>query len=385
MASAAAEDKMMKNFALAGLLLWLAIAPSFAAGPETIAKSDRSLWPDPIDSAAGYDRASRAEILVFVNALVDTTARDDDALKDQLRIKSIDRASVTHVRDRLLARLLENYRAAAAGCAADEAFCAPVAGSSALIEASRTLPGHLPEKYRAWFANADTFHHQYAGELVRLAALFPKVTSEIDTFGPQERTGLELPDGHFLLTFDDGPTAAGGTTDALLPALADQRLHGLFFTLGERLQKRLQSDGAASVARLYQGQCVALHGWAHESHQRWDQWQSSILNAQQLVKDNLAADYRPYFRPPYGQRRADSGPFFADHKLSVVLWNIDSQDWNAHVSEHEAAQRVLTLMLLWRRGVILFHDVHAKAAQAIPWIVGQTKHAAVTWEDCHQY
>ncbi len=243
----------------------------------------------------------------------------------------------------------------------------------------------MPEKYRSWFANADTFHRQYAGELVRLAALFPKVSSEIDTFGPEERTGLELPDMHFLWTFDDGPSAKGGTTDSLIPILRQQGIHGMYYVLGERLKKRLQTDDAASLQRLYEGQCVGLHGWAHDSHQKSEQWQASILDTQRLIKDNLGTAYRPYFRPPYGQRRADSAPFFASNNLSVALWNIDSQDWNAKVSDRDAAQRVLALMLLWRRGVILFHDVHAKAVNAAPWVVAQTKHSGAVWEDCRQY
>jgi peptidoglycan/xylan/chitin deacetylase (PgdA/CDA1 family) len=155
--------------------------------------------------------------------------------------------------------------------------------------------------------------------------------------------------------------------------------------LGERLKKRLQTDDAANLQRLYEGQCAGLHGWTHDSHQKSEQWQTSILDTQRLIKDNLGAAYRPYFRPPYGQRRADSAPFFASNSLSVALWNIDSQDWNAKVSDREAAQRVLTLMLLWRRGVILFHDVHAKAVNAIPWVVTQTMHTGVIWKDCREY
>lgn len=375
----------MRREFLAGLLLCLPILPACAAGPESIAKSDRTLWPDAIESVAGYNRASRAEILVFVNALVDLADKDDDTLKDKLHIKSVDRASIKRVRDRLLSRLLDNFKAAEVSCVLDEAFCPPVAGPAALVEASREFPSRLPEKYHPWFANADTFHHQYAAEMVRLAALFPKVTSEIDTFGAKERTGLELADGHFLWTFDDGPTDSGGTTDSLLPVLGQQGIHGMFFVLGERLKKRLQTDNGPALQKLYEGQCMALHGWAHESHQKWDQWQTSILDTQHLIRDNLGTAYRPYFRPPYGQRRADSGPFFVSNKLSVALWNIDSQDWNAHISDREAAQRVLTLMLLWRHGVILFHDVQGKAVNAIPWVVAQTRKAGVTWEDCRQY
>jgi peptidoglycan-N-acetylglucosamine deacetylase len=69
--------------------------------------------------------------------------------------------------------------------------------------------------------------------------------------------------------------------------------------------------------------------------------------------------------------------------LTVSFWNIDSQDWNAKASNDEVKQRVLTLMLLWRHGVILFHDIHTKAQTALPWLLEQTHASGITWENCH--
>jgi len=65
-----------------------------------------------------------------------------------------------------------------------------------------------------------------------------------------------------------------------------------------------------------------------------------------------------------------------------MLWNIDSQDWSKKVGAEAAAQRVQTLMLLWRRGIILFHDTHAKAAQAVPALLKANQHNGVQWLDC---
>ena len=77
--------------------------------------------------------------------------------------------------------------------------------------------------------------------------------------------------------------------------------------------------------------------------------------------------------------------FFQQQALQVGLWNIDSQDWSNKVSADAAAQRVLTLMLLWRRGVILFHDIHNKAPVAVSWLVRATEGSGVSWQDCHSY
>jgi peptidoglycan-N-acetylglucosamine deacetylase len=376
---------MMKP-TIALILVCLLAGPTWAAGPESVALSDRSLWPDTIDSPAGFDRASRAEILVFAAALSEATDRNEDTLKAELRIRSVDMGSLTRVRNRLLDNLVANYRNASKQCStAAEPFCAAIGSSESLTEAGKALPRTLPERYRSWLDNAQAFHRGYANELIRLAALFPKVTSEIDTFTSSERSGAELADKHFLLTFDDGPSNDKGNTDRLVKVLDQHRLNGLFFVLGERLKARSQAGNGVALPELYKGQCVALHGWQHQSHQKWDQWQTSVLDSQRLVKDVLPQNYRPYFRPPYGQRRSDSESFFHENGLTVSFWNIDSQDWNTRVTGDEVKQRVFTLMLLWRRGVILFHDIHTKAQTALPWLVAQTSSSGITWDDCHNY
>lgn len=369
---------------LSGLLLSLTPV-AHAAGPEQVAKSDRSLWPEALDSGAAYNRASRAEILVFAAALADTAAQDDATLKETLRIKSLDRASIERVRDRLADRLLANLKAARADCSGSAPFCEAAETREALFAAGRKTADKIDPRYRPWLDNARAFHRRYAGELVRLAALFPKVSSEINTYSNIERDGSEMPDGRFLLTFDDGPTRGGGHTDALVAMLDQNGLHASFYVLGEALQNRLRAQGADALRTLYRNQCVTLHGWQHQSHEKWADWQKSVSDSQKLAEETFRDNYRPWFRPPYGQRRSDSGAFFSANKLGVALWNIDSQDWHARLDADETAQRVLTLMLLWRKGVILFHDVHPKALRAVPWLLTQTRHGGVSWEDCRRY
>lgn len=374
----------MKPALVASILLVCSIN-TWAAGAETVARSDRSLWPEALDSVSAYNRASRAEILVFAGALADVSDQNEAALKDALRIKSADIASVKRVRDRLGDILLDNLKAARKSCVPGELLCEAIDSRAALIESGRSLEASLPAVFLPWAESARNFHRRYAGELIRLAALFPTVNSEIETFNDAERTGFELEDGQFLLTFDDGPSNQGGNTDALLAILSRNAIHGTFYVLGERLQERQKSQTTTALQSLYDGQCLALHGWRHESHEKWSQWQTSVTDTQALLKDSFPNQYRPYFRPPYGQRRSDSGPFFGANGLQVALWNIDSQDWNSKVTAADAGQRVLILMLVWRRGVILFHDIHAKAQVAVPWLIGQTRGAGIKWVDCRQY
>jgi peptidoglycan/xylan/chitin deacetylase (PgdA/CDA1 family) len=90
------------------------------------------------------------------------------------------------------------------------------------------------------------------------------------------------------------------------------------------------------------------------------------------------------FRPPYGQRGDAVLKQLASSGLTDVLWNIDSQDWQAAVTPRLAAGRVVTLMLLWRRGILLFHDIHPKAREALPLVWSQVD-TGVTWLACRDF
>jgi len=378
------QELLVRKPILVSLLMCLAGA-AHAVGPSAVAAPDRSLWPDPVDSVAGFDRASRAEMLVFAHELAASEKLTDADLIDALKIKQVDHASVESIRNTYWKRLASGYAIASAHCGAQEAFCPAGADEAAFRKAAAAFAGVSDARYQAWYQDDVTFHRVYLNELLRLAALFPRVSSEVSTFSDHELSGNEPADRHFLLTFDDGPTRAAGNTDKTLAMLRQADLNATFFTLGGNLQNRLQQATPASLGATYVGMCVGAHGWEHKSHSSMPDWQDSVTRSIALVHDNLPASFVPLFRPPYGQRKADSDAFFSDAHLRVTLWNIDSQDWNNKVNAEQVRQRVLALMLLWRHGVILFHDIHPKAQVAVPWLLEQTKGSGVTWLDCHAY
>jgi peptidoglycan/xylan/chitin deacetylase (PgdA/CDA1 family) len=161
-------------------------------------------------------------------------------------------------------------------------------------------------------------------------------------------------------------------------------MNATFFVLGSSLQNRVERSSAAEVEALYQGQCVGTQGWQYRSHSHWVDWQGSITRSAQLVQNLMPENYVPLFRPPYGQRRADSQGFFQSQGLQVALWDIDSQDEPGKLKADESAQRVLTLMLLWRKGVIVFHDTQDKARVALPMLLQATAQSGLGWQDCRE-
>lgn len=359
-------------------------AASYPVGPAAVAKTDRHLWPDPIDTPAEFDRASRASILIHTLALEEMRQLSDPEILAAFKIKSVNRPSVDKWLKKERKLSLLNYHSAAKGCAAGDWTCVgSVTTAKELLKAAAKAKRNLPQKLVAWRDSLSSFAHTYAAEQLRLAALFPKVSSEIDLFNSNEWNGDALADRLFFLTFDDGPTNTSGTTDQTLEMLSKEKKSGVFFVLGEHLQSRLNKTAPASLAVLYTNQCVGSHGWEHKSHAKWEQWQNSVQRTQALLNAALPkGNVAPLFRPPYGQRQENSGAFFQSQSLGVMLWNLDSQDWNRSVHVDDIVNRMITLMLIKRHGVLLFHDIHPKAQAALP-ILFKEVGDAVEWGDCH--
>ena len=375
---------------------WLALAVSFFllsptptvagyAGPTVVAKANRHLWPDAIKMPATFDKASRASILVYVLTLQDLQKAADADLDALIKVNRPYRASVDQWLRKEIESSFQRYRQASATCVADDWTCVEsVAASETLLNQAQAWSRDIPRPLRAWREDFSRFCRIYAAEQMRLAALFPRVSSEIDRFNEREWNGDEAADRQFFLTFDDGPSPVRGETDATLDMLDKEGKSAVFFLLGENLQNRLHRSDGSSLARLYQNQCVASHGWQHRSHAEWSQWQDSVKRTQALLNSTLPRDHvLPLFRPPYGQRKADSGAFFQSQSLHVALWNLDSQDWNSRLSADDVVNRIIVLMLIKRRGVVLFHDIHPKARAALPALFDALGHA-VDWGDCHQ-
>ncbi|MGS0735786.1 MULTISPECIES: polysaccharide deacetylase family protein [unclassified Pseudomonas] len=356
-----------------------------AAGPAVPAMLDRSVWPEHLTSPVLFDVASRAEILAFAHALLVSESQDEAGLKARLGLKKINMVSLNLIRQRLWARLLENYQFAQQSCEQDASFCVLVEDMEMLRERADNFQVADDSFYAAWAVPSRAFHERYLNELLRMAALFPLVSSEIERYNSDELTGDELNDRAFLLTFDSGPTVVGGTTDWLTEYLRQQKLNAAFFVLGKNMQMRLEKSSVPEVQGLYKQQCVGLQGWEYRSHSQWSDWQNSVQRSAVLLQQVLPDNYLPLFRPPYGHRRADSAEYFRAQGLKVSLWNIDSQDWNRNISAQQASERVLTLMLLWRRGVIVFHDIHNKVETALPWLIANTAQSGLRWQDCHDY
>lgn len=349
-------------------------------GSARIASNQRRPWPGGIRSKADFDTASFAENIGFACSFFELTEAWRAGRLDP-GVKHPNRESIERWIGRTTSMLVANLQQAALGInGAAAPGCCPLDGKNALASYCRAQFSCLREHFPGWATEAAQFHAAYAREQFRLAALFPNPTSEILPLDSRELLGGELPDRHFLLTFDDGPTSRSGTTDEVMKFLRSKGMNGLFFVLQDPLVHRLNASSAQEMTDLYQGMHVGSHGRQHTPRLALNAWKASILGLRALIQQAFPLQRAEVpFRPPYGQRTVAVTQFAGMTGDRVVLWNIDSLDWNRELSADRVRDRVVTLMLLWRKGIILFHDTHPKVIAVLPGVVETFRGSGIIW------
>lgn len=376
-------SSFLKSIYIIFLLQVSFVSALLADGPKKIAKINRSLWPYQINSVYEFDFASRMEMLVLTGVLDDQDkCTNIDSLKKYLGLEKITIESVNKWKEQTKEILQANFRNLSPGGKHDFVVITTPVSWTGLVTSSRQMEKDVPDNLKAWYNEARGFYNSYVYEQMRLAALFPRTTSEILNLDTDEINGNKFADKQFLLTFDDGPTPVNGNTDKLISTLKQNNVTGIFFVLGDMFYARRKTTSDDKLKTLYGRNIVGSHGKVHKSHQKYPEWKSSVSFTANIIDSVIPERNKTmYFRPPYGQRTQEVINFLEQNNSKVMLWNIDSQDWNAKISSNEVADRIITLMLVWRKGILLFHDIHPKANEALPIIWKQLNKAGITWVD----
>jgi peptidoglycan/xylan/chitin deacetylase (PgdA/CDA1 family) len=165
------------------------------------------------------------------------------------------------------------------------------------------------------------------------------------------------------LTFEDGPTP--GITEPILDRLKDRRLAATFFMIGR------QAAAAPELARrvLADGHVVGNHSYTHPKLTELPdaQAESELARTQDILAEIL--NHRPaVFRPPYGSFRKNQSPLARKLGLRVVLWSVDSCDWN----QPGEGQIIDTILTQTKAGsIILCHDLHHQTADSLGCVLDQ--------------
>ena len=209
--------------------------------------------------------------------------------------------------------------------------------------------------------------------------------------GKEEREffGRQLPPKTVLLTFDDGPHPR--YTDEILEILKRYQAPAVFFELGRNLGSvdasgKVKPGPGSEVAKrvLAAGHPIANHSFSHGVMSKFelDKVRQEASSTEALL-DAAGRDGQALFRFPYGARNDAALGAIEALKLRSMMWNVDSLDWSDPIPKSIAA-RVLGELGKQQRGIVLFHDIHARTVEALPLVLDQLKaegYKFAAWKD----
>ena len=189
---------------------------------------------------------------------------------------------------------------------------------------------------------------------------YTKLEKEPRFLGPKE----------VVLTFDDGPLPK--FTKPILDALDEYCTKAVFFNVGEMAMA--YPDTVKEV--LARGHTVGTHTWSHPMNLR----ALGIDKAKDQIERGFAAvalaagdkPVAPFFRFP---GLSDSAPLLAYlQERGIAAFTVDVVSNDSYIGSAQGLQsRTLAQVEKQNGGIILFHDIKASTAKALPAILGELK------------
>lgn len=176
--------------------------------------------------------------------------------------------------------------------------------------------------------------------------------------------GNQFPEGTWALTYDDGPHPT--RTLEIVDLLEKNSIRATFFWLARNANSNTPVVNQV-LERSKSGQfSLQNHSFTHANLVKLDDkgldFEISESNRQLA---NLYGTRPSFFRCPYGSGLNNSAirQKIADEKMIHVFWNVDSLDWQDK-NPSSIVDRVKTQMNKSKKGIILFHDIHAQTVEA---------------------
>lgn len=151
------------------------------------------------------------------------------------------------------------------------------------------------------------------------------------------------------LTYDDGPFPQW--TPRFLDVLKRKGVRGTFYVCGNMVASH------PSIARrtVEEGHELGNHTWNHPSLNRIsaDAVRSQLNRTNQIIQQHNGGIPVATMRPPYGARNASVDEICRQLGLTVILWDVDTNDWRRRTAQ----QITETVLNQVRPGsIVLFHD-----------------------------
>jgi peptidoglycan/xylan/chitin deacetylase (PgdA/CDA1 family) len=207
-----------------------------------------------------------------------------------------------------------------------------------------------------------------AGSVLGTSRVIEIDTTGGPTYGDQYPPSGLLKPGEVVLTFDDGPFPA--VTKDILATLAAQCVKATFFYVG-----RMAKAYPLLVNEVHaQGHTVGTHTWSHRnlgasSFERGvSELESAIAQADQALPGKVA----PFFRFPYLSDNKRVLAYLKTRDIATFSIDVDSVDYRARTPD-KVLSNVMSGLAKTGGGIILFHDIHANTARALPAVLAALK------------
>jgi peptidoglycan-N-acetylglucosamine deacetylase len=203
----------------------------------------------------------------------------------------------------------------------------------------------------------------------RIVEIDPKAGPLFGEFSKYEREPRFLGPKEVVITIDDGPLPR--YTKPILDALDKFCTKATFFNVGEMAMA--YPDMVKEV--IARGHTVGSHTWSHPMNMR----ALSLEKAKDQIERGFAAvalaagkPIAPFFRFP---GLSDSGPMLSYlQERGIATFTVDVVSNDSYIgSPDRLAKRTLEQIEKRNGGIVLFHDIKASTAKALPNILAELK------------
>jgi peptidoglycan/xylan/chitin deacetylase (PgdA/CDA1 family) len=227
-------------------------------------------------------------------------------------------------------------------------------------------------------ANLDNFFGDNAiRSRPHSAGQFPDNVQIRDMSKGYYAVNADVAPGEIILTFDDGPSDK--YTQIILKTLKQMNAKAIFFQLG----KNVNANPALTKAVAADGHSVGGHSMSHRCLANkticaknnggralsFKQATEEIAGSMNAIK-NAIGWVDPFFRFPYGEYDKSLTAYLNGKGIGNFYWRIDSNDWKAQTPS-TLIKNTMAQVKSAGRGIILFHDIHQRTAEALPEVLNQ--------------
>ena len=169
------------------------------------------------------------------------------------------------------------------------------------------------------------------------------------------------------LTFDDGPHVE--RTKMLADELAKYGYHATFFVVGNRVDGSKYSGGEAMKYAASKGNEIGIHAYTHDIYYNKEpaKYEEEIRKTEAAIK-SVVPGYKVKLLRPAGGNITDAQ--VAASKYSIIMWDVDSEDWRYRSDENGVDIIVENVMSQVKDGsIILMHDIYENSYLAAVEII----------------